>query len=58
MSMRKLSFLLTFLLFVGFSASAQMQITGQVTNAQSGDPIPGVSIVVKGQTTIGTTIIP
>jgi len=53
--MRKLSFLLTFLLFVGFSASAQMQITGQVTNAQSGDPIPGVSIVVKGQTTIGTT---
>jgi len=55
MSMRKLSFLLTFLLFVGFSASAQMQITGQVTNAQSGDPIPGVSIVVKGQTTIGTT---
>ena len=52
--MRKLSFLLTFLLFVGFTATAQMQITGQVTNAETGDPIPGVSVVVKGQTTMGT----
>lgn len=30
------------------------QITGKVTNAEDGTPIPGVSIVVKG-TTVGTT---
>ncbi|MBS3777131.1 MAG: carboxypeptidase-like regulatory domain-containing protein, partial [Bacteroidales bacterium] len=53
--MRKLTFLLTFVLFVGFSASAQMQITGTVTNAETGEPIPGVSVVVQGQTTIGTS---
>ena len=53
--MRKLTFLLTFLLFVAFQASAQMQITGKVTNAESGEPIPGASVVVKSQTTIGTT---
>mgnify|MGYP006299586385 FL=1 len=53
--MRKLSFLLTFLLFVGISASAQNQITGKVTNAETGEPIPGATIVVKGQTTVGTS---
>ena len=53
--MRKLTFLLTFLLFVAFQASAQMQISGKVTNAETGEPIPGASIVVKSQTTIGTT---
>jgi len=55
MFMRKLSILLTLLLFVGFSASAQMQITGEVTNAETGEPIPGVSIFVKSQSTVGTT---
>jgi len=53
--MRKVSFLLTFLLFVGFTATAQMQITGTVTNETTGEPIPGVSIVVKGQTAVGTS---
>src|SRR6056297_339859 len=53
--MRKLTLILTFLLFVGLTASAQMQISGTVTNAETGEPIPGVSIVVQGQTTIGTT---
>jgi len=53
--MRKLTFLFTFLLFVAFQASAQMQITGKVTNAETGEPIPGASVVVKSQTTIGTT---
>jgi len=53
--MRKLTLILTFLLFVAFQASAQMQITGKVTNAESGEPIPGASVVVKSQTTIGTT---
>ena len=52
--MRKLSLFLTFVLFIAFQAAAQNQISGTVTNAESGDPIPGVSIVVKGQTTVGT----
>ncbi|MGM0530216.1 MAG: carboxypeptidase-like regulatory domain-containing protein, partial [Bacteroidota bacterium] len=53
--MRKLTYLLMFVLFVGFSASAQNQITGTVTNAETEEPIPGVSVVVQSQTTIGTT---
>ena len=53
--MRKLTLILTFLLFAGLTASAQMQISGKVTNAESGEPIPGVSIVVQSQTSIGTT---
>jgi TonB-linked SusC/RagA family outer membrane protein len=53
--MRKLTLILTLLLFAGFTATAQMQISGEVTNAETGEPIPGVSIVVKSQQTIGTT---
>jgi len=53
--MKKLSFLFLLMLFVGFTASAQMRITGTVTNASTGEPIPGVSVVVQGQTTIGTS---
>ncbi len=53
--MRKLTLILTFLLFAGLTASAQMQISGTVTNAETGEPIPGVSVVVQSQTTIGTT---
>mgnify|MGYP000131932587 CR=1 FL=1 len=53
--MKKLTIILSVLLFAAFSASAQQQITGKITNAESGEPIPGVSIVVKGQSTIGTT---
>ena len=53
--MRKLSLFLTFVLFVAFQAAAQMQITGVVTNETTGEPIPGVSVVVKGQMTVGTS---
>lgn len=53
--MKKLTVLLSFLLFVAFQASAQMTISGKVTNAETGEPMPGVSIVVKDQTQIGTT---
>lgn len=53
--MRKLTFILTLLLFAGFSASAQLQISGKVTNAETGEPIPGVSIYLKSQQTVGTT---
>lgn len=53
--MKKLTVLLSFLLFVAFQASAQTTISGKVTDAETGEPIPGVSVVVKEQATIGTT---
>ncbi|MDX9695029.1 MAG: SusC/RagA family TonB-linked outer membrane protein [Bacteroidales bacterium] len=53
--MKKLTIFLAFLLFVGFTVQAQMQISGTVTGAEDGLPIPGVSVVVKDNTTIGTT---
>ncbi len=46
---------LAFLLLVGFSVQAQMQISGTVTGAEDGLSIPGVSVVVKNNPTIGTT---
>ncbi|WP_210462955.1 MULTISPECIES: SusC/RagA family TonB-linked outer membrane protein [Rufibacter] len=47
--------LLTFLLlFISSVAFAQTTITGRVTSARGGEPLPGVSVVVKG-TTAGTT---
>ncbi len=52
--MKKLTIILAFLLFAGFYASAQMQITGTITG-QDGLSIPGVSVVVKNNPTIGTT---
>ena len=53
--MKKLIFGLLFLLFSGSIALAQQTVTGTVTNAETGDPIPGVSIVVEEQTSIGTS---
>lgn len=53
--MRKLSFIIVLMLFAGFQAMAQMQISGKVTNAETGEPIPGVSIFLKSQQTVGTT---
>lgn len=53
--MKKLTIFLAFLLFVAFQAAAQVQISGTVTSAEDGLSIPGVSIVVKSSTTIGTT---
>ncbi len=53
--MKKLSIFLAFLLFISFQAAAQMQITGTVTGADDGLSIPGVSIIVKDNSTIGTT---
>jgi TonB-linked SusC/RagA family outer membrane protein len=55
LSMKKLTIFLAFLLFVAFQAAAQVQISGTVTGAEDGLSIPGVSIVVKGSPTIGTT---
>jgi len=53
--MKKMTIFLAFLLFVGFQAKAQMQITGKVTEAETSVPIPGVTVVVKDNATIGTT---
>ncbi|MFP3861138.1 MAG: carboxypeptidase-like regulatory domain-containing protein, partial [Bacteroidales bacterium] len=53
--MRKLTLLLTLLLFAGFQLAAQTEISGTVTDAETGEPIPGVSVVVKGDESIGTT---
>jgi len=53
LSMKKLTIFLAFLLFVAFQAAAQMQISGTVTD-ETGEPLPGVSVVVKNNSTIGT----
>ncbi|MBK8566773.1 MAG: TonB-dependent receptor [Saprospiraceae bacterium] len=46
---------LTLLLFLGFSLSLQAQkITGKVTSAEDGLPLPGVNVFIKN-TTVGTT---
>jgi TonB-linked SusC/RagA family outer membrane protein len=53
--MKRFTVLLSFFVFVGFQAlqAQNVQITGNVTSADDGSPLPGVSVVVKG-TTIGT----
>ncbi len=53
--MRRITIFLSLLLFCSvFSLQSQtVQITGTVTDADSGEPVPGVSVVVRG-TTIGT----
>ncbi|MGJ8744167.1 SusC/RagA family TonB-linked outer membrane protein [Polaribacter sp.] len=51
--MRK-KFTLLLLLLVGFCASAQtINVKGVVKDAKTGDPLPGVSIIIKG-TVVGT----
>jgi TonB-linked SusC/RagA family outer membrane protein len=52
--MRKFTIFLAFLLFCGLQVTiAQTRITGNVTSADDGLGIPGVSVIVKG-TTLGT----
>lgn len=52
--MKKLMLVL-FLFFTGVYCYAQVEVTGKVTNAETGEPIPGVSVVVKSDQSIGTT---
>lgn len=52
--MKKLM-LFFFLIFTGFYCYSQVQISGKVTNAETGEPIPGASVVVKSDQSIGTT---
>ncbi|MDJ1501311.1 SusC/RagA family TonB-linked outer membrane protein [Xanthocytophaga agilis] len=49
-----LSFLMLFLLSIGALFAQDRTITGKVTDATDGTPLPGVSVIVKGTTT-GTT---
>ncbi|WP_430815042.1 SusC/RagA family TonB-linked outer membrane protein [Carboxylicivirga sp. RSCT41] len=53
--MRRLALIASLILFVGLNAmfAQTTTITGLVTDSESGDPMPGVSVVVRG-TTIGT----
>lgn len=52
--MKKVLFALSLIVLVGLQALAQTtNVTGTVTDATDGSPIPGVSVFVKG-TTIGT----
>ncbi len=46
-SLRKLSFLLSFLLFCFFARAQEKTVTGKVTDSE-GKGIPGISVVVKG----------
>ncbi|MFO8054740.1 MAG: SusC/RagA family TonB-linked outer membrane protein [Bacteroidales bacterium] len=52
--MKKSRLLLSFFLFFTFQSFAQVQISGKVTNAETGESIPGVSIVVQEHLTVGT----
>ena len=53
--MRKFTVLLALLIFIGMQAvNAQREISGTVTSAGDGQPVPGATVVVKN-TTIGTT---
>jgi TonB-linked SusC/RagA family outer membrane protein len=46
--MKRITSILVFLAFIGLSVFAQdIQITGKVTNAEDGSPLPGVSVGVK-----------
>ena len=50
--MKRIRFLLAFFLFSGMNLlNAQpLQITGTVTSSEDGQPLPGVSILIKGTT--------
>lgn len=55
--MKKFTFFLFFLVFVGVDIifAQGLKITGKVTSAEDGLSIPGVSIVVRDNPSIGTT---
>jgi len=55
--MKKITLLLVFLSFLGFQAMAQTTVTGTVTGADDGSPLPGVSVLVKGTQKGGITDI-
>jgi TonB-linked SusC/RagA family outer membrane protein len=54
MYMKKHKLIITLMLFCSLSAFAQKTVTGTVTD-ESGGPLIGVNVMVKGQTSIGTS---
>ena len=49
--MKRITMLILCFVFGWAALSAQFQVTGQVTSAEDGSPLPGVSVTVKGTTT-------
>ncbi len=49
--MKSLHYFLTLLLVSGITFAQQITISGTVTDGATGDPIPGVNIVIKGTST-------
>ncbi len=51
--MKRFTFLAAFFVFLGLQSllAQPMQISGKVTSADDGSPLPGVSVIVKGTTT-------
>lgn len=52
--MKKIYYLLLLFILSSAALNAQIKVTGQVKDAETGEPLPGATIVVQG-TTIGTT---
>jgi TonB-linked SusC/RagA family outer membrane protein len=53
--MKKQLCLIALMCLLVFEASAQRTISGKVTHEDNGDPLPGVTVIVKSQPTTGTT---
>lgn len=52
--MKRITVLLVFFVFLGVQVFAQSTVTGTVTDAGDGQPIPGVTVSVKGFSNAGT----
>ena len=52
--MRKLTVLICLIASIGFIYAQNVQVRGTVISAEDGEPISGVSVIVKGNVTIGT----
>lgn len=48
--MRKFSLLIAFLLFLQNASAQSLTVSGQITSADDGYPLPGVSVVIMGST--------
>jgi TonB-linked SusC/RagA family outer membrane protein len=51
----KLLLLSAFVCFGMYNAMAQTKVSGQVTSSEDGQPIPGVTVIVKGLSGVGTS---
>jgi len=52
--MKSKQFLLYLLIFLSMGAWAQKKITGKVTDFSNSETLPGVNVVIKGNTSVGT----